>query len=230
MSDELTVLTVSDIHAPFTHPRFREFMADTAQTEQPDEIVLIGDVVDLHALSFHEHDPDGMSPGHEIKAARRQVKEWVKLFPQAKVCIGNHDARTIRLARKAGLPLEAVKDFSEIWDTPGWDWDWEHEVDGVLYKHGTGLSSLNAMLTFAQKRMISTVCGHIHKQGGTLYGASQIGRVFAMTVGCGIDVHSYAMDYGRDFTDKPVLGCGVVRGGVPQFIPMKCGVGEAYER
>jgi hypothetical protein len=41
-------------------------------------------------------------------------------------------------------------------------------------------------------------------------------------VACGIDRKAYAFNYGRDFKDKPVLGCGVVleNGRIPMFVPM----------
>ena len=226
----MNVLAISDLHAPFTHPRYFEFICDIHESHDFDEVVFLGDIVDLHALSFHEHDPDGLSPGHEIIAAKRQLRKWVEKFPEARVCIGNHDARTIRLARKAGLPMEAVKDFAEIWDTPGWDWQWEHVINDVLYTHGTGTSGVNAAVNLANKRGMSTVIGHLHKNAGVLYGASQSRRIFGMNAGCGIDVHAYAFNYGKDFVDKPVLGAGIILDTVGYFEPMECAVGEAYER
>jgi len=226
----MNVLTISDIHAPFTHPRFFEFICDVYDTYDIDEVVFSGDIVDLHALSFHEHDADGLSAGHEVLAAKRQLKKWVQKFPVAKVCIGNHDARTIRLARKAGLPVRCLRDFADIWDTPNWNWDWEHIVDGVLYTHGTGTSGVNAARNLAIKRGMSTVIGHLHKDAGCLWHASVTRRIFGLNVGCGIDVHAYAFNYGKDFVDKPMLGCGVTLDGTGLFIPMPCDIGEAYER
>ena len=136
----MSVLVISDLHLPFTHPRFLKFVKDVQKKYNTKQTVFIGDVVDLHALSFHEHDPDGLSPGQEKLAAKKEVAKWYKAFPKAKVCIGNHDARTVRIARKAGLPMDELKDFATSWGTPGWEWDWEFKINGVLYLHGTGAS------------------------------------------------------------------------------------------
>lgn len=44
--------------------------------------------------------------------------------------------------------------------------------------------------------------------------------MFAMNVGCLIDVEAYAMSYTRDNRSKPVLSAGVIVDGVPHVIPM----------
>jgi hypothetical protein len=45
-----------------------------------------------------------------------------------------------------------------------------------------------------------------------------------MDVGCGIDNDTYSMAYGKPFAQKPVLGCGLVCGGLYAiFIPMDLG-------
>jgi hypothetical protein len=43
-----------------------------------------------------------------------------------------------------------------------------------------------------------------------------------MNAGCGINRKSYAFEYGRELTKKPVIGCGVVtdEGKYAQFFPM----------
>lgn len=224
------VLIVSDPHAPFTHPHFRRFCNDVRKTYKTKKTVFIGDLVDSHALSFHEHDPDGMSAGDEKKAAKVQIAEWYKDFPNALVCIGNHDARSLRLAHKAGIPIEELKDFSTSWGTPNWHWEWEHEIDGVLYLHGTGASGKQAAANLMMKRRRSVVIGHTHTNAGVNYHTNADSRIFGMNVGCGIDTHAYAFAYARDFADRPVLGCGVVLDGLAIFIPMECSAGEKYAR
>jgi hypothetical protein len=65
--------------------------------------------------------------------------------------------------------------------------------------------------------------GHIHTAGGVKFHASPKDIIWGLQVGCGIDRKSYAFQYGRDFKDKPILGCGVVleNGRVPVFEPME---------
>ena len=158
----MSVLIVADPHLPFCHPRYLDFCVWVKKKWRCSEVVFIGDIIDLHALSFHEHDPNGMSPEQECVEAEKCLQIWHKAFPKARVCIGNHDARAIRMARRAGIPMRFIKDFNVVWNTPGWKWEWEHEVDGVRYVHGTGNSGKTAALNLAINRRQSIVMGHTH--------------------------------------------------------------------
>jgi hypothetical protein len=227
----MNVLTIADPHFPFVHPAYLDFCVDMWNKWNCDTAVFIGDVIDGHALSFHEHDPDGMSPGDECIRAEEDIQQWHATFPEAKVCIGNHDARALRLARKAGIPMRFLRDFADVWGTPGWDWGWEHVIDGVCYLHGTGNSGKDAAINLAVARRESVVIGHTHTHAGVKYNMSRKDRIFGMNVGCGINCHTYAMAYARDFKVKPSLGCGVtIDGSEAHFIPMPCGPGEKYHR
>ena len=54
------------------------------------------------------------------------------------------------------------------------------------------------------------------------YFANEDAMIFGMSVGCGVDRHTAAMDYGIKFTSKPIIGCGVVIDGVyAVFEPMR---------
>lgn len=219
------VLVVGDLHEPFTHNRYRQFVREVYDEFACDTVVFIGDVTDNHAMSYHEHNPNGLSAGEELEQARKRLKEWYKIFPNALVCIGNHDEILFRKAVTHGLPGEAFKNFGEIYKTPdGWKWRLSWEIDNVLYQHGTGSSGENAHKTRALKNRQSTVIGHVHSHAGVAYLASDKDLIFGMNVGCGIDIKSYAMMYGRNFASRPTLGCGVVLNGKHAFfVPMDLG-------
>ena len=220
---------VADLHLPFTHRLYLAFCKATFKRFKVNEVVFIGDIFDKHSLAFHEHDPDGMSPGDECIAAEKALQDWLKAFPKAKVCIGNHDARAMRLAKAAGIPVRFLKDFADVWGTPGWDWDWEHIIDDVAYLHGTGNSGPNAALNLSIARRESVVMGHTHSFAGVRTHDSRKDMIFGMNVGCGIDAASYAMAYAKDFKNKVSLGCGVVLKGVEaHYIPMRAYPGQEY--
>jgi hypothetical protein len=84
----------------------------------------------------------------------------------------------------------------------------------VLYEHGTGSSGVYAHKARALNNMQSTVIGHHHSNFGVEYIASNDKLIFGMGVGCGVDRKSYAMAYGKHSPRKPILGCGVVMGGL----------------
>lgn len=219
-----TVLVVADMHIPFVHPQYHRFIRDMLDKHSPDEVVFSGDIVDWHSISYHEADPNGMSPGDELQASRKALRAWVKSIPKARVCIGNHDALLHRKMLTHGLPASALRAYKEIFDTPKWDWQEEHVLDAVLYTHGTGLSGQNSAMNKAIRGRISTVIGHTHSFGGCQYHASARDLIFGLNVGCGIDIRAYSFAYSKPFVNRPVLGCGLVKSQEEAyFIPMDAG-------
>lgn len=214
---------IGDIHAPFTHKGYRRFVDKAFTSWKVSHVHFIGDVVDAHALSKHEHDPNGESAEAEARQAARAVAAWYRDYPEATVSIGNHDERHYRAARRAGIPDRYIRSYAEVWDTPRWDWQPSHTFDGVLYEHGTGTTGKDAALNRAVQKRQSLVMGHVHTYPGSKYHASDNGTIFGLNVGCGIDASAYAFAYARPFPTVPVLGCGVVVDGVDAFfLPMPC--------
>lgn len=217
------VLIIGDPHEPFCHRNYLEFCHETKKKYKCKFTVHIGDGVDNHAISYHEHSPDGYSPADEMKAADKKLKVWFKAFPSVHYCRGNHDRLVSRKSKTVGIPERAFKPFREIWNLPSkWIDAFDFEIDDVLYKHGTGYGGKTPHLMAAQAARMNTVIGHAHTVAGVEYDASERDCIFGMSVGCGIDRHTYAFDYGRDFKKKPILSCGVVFDGESaQVVRMK---------
>jgi predicted phosphodiesterase len=222
---------VGDVHLPFEHPLYLEFVSDTFRQWRVDHVHFIGDLVDGHALGFWEHNPNGRSASDEAGLVDERLRPWLKRFPSATVSIGNHDARHFRVARKAGLPDRYLQDYAFVWSTPGWDWSMAHIFDGVRYTHGTGTSGKDAAINRAVQNRESTVIGHVHSYAGVKYHANESNRIFGMNAGCGIDLDAYAFEYATNFPVRPILGCGIVLDGVfAYFEPMPCGKRETYHK
>jgi len=222
---------VGDIHEPFAHPMYSRFVEDIFNQWEVQKVHFIGDIVDAHALGFWDHDPDGSSAEDESEQAFQKLVAWKKLFPTATVSIGNHDERHFRVAKKAGLPSRYLRDYKTVWDTPKWDWGFEHIYDGALYEHGTGSSGKDAAINRAIAKRCNLVMGHTHTYAGVKYHTNDFNRIFGLQVGCGIDIDAYAFAYGKTFPVRPVLGCGVViNGSEAYFEPMPCGPNEKYHR
>ena len=51
--------------------------------------------------------------------------------------------------------------------------------------------------------------GHYHSESHLDFHVTPYERMFALQVGCGVDIKSYAMAYGKHFA-KPVIGCAVI--------------------
>jgi predicted phosphodiesterase len=214
---------IGDTHEPFTLDGYLEFCATTFKKEHCDTIVHIGDLIDNHAISYHEHDPNGLSPKQEYDLVKSKLQKWFKVFPELYLCLGNHDRMVDRKGKTVGLPQEVFKPFRDIWELPkGWKTDFSWEFDDVVYEHGTGYSGDNAGLKACYNNRQSTVIGHTHHNSSIAYIANEKECIFGMNVGCGINRHTYAFDYGRDFKKKPIISCGVVSYGIhAELFPMK---------
>ena len=220
-----SILVVGDLHLPFSLPKYLDFVMEVKNRVKCGKVVVIGDLVDNHTLSFHHDiDPNGYSPTEEIRQSRLALKKWFKAIPDCLFCLGNHDRRIDLKARHVGLPDEVFRPFRDIWGLPkGWKDDFSHEIDGVKYTHGTGLSGDMAHIKAAINARQSCVIGHVHSVGSVTYLVNDIDRIFGMAVGCGIDRKTYAFEYGRDFSKKQFIGCGVVtdKGKLAQVFPME---------
>lgn len=211
------VLVIGDLHAPATHPGYADFVSDIYDQWSCDRVVFIGDVVDLHSISFHERELDADNVFGEHQAAIEQIASWHDLFPNAQVCIGNHDERVIRKSKSVGIPEVMLKPYSELWETPTWEWDYEFSIDDVRYAHGTGCTGERPAHIQAQKSLVSTVLGHCHTVAGVSWLCGPHHTVFGMSVGCGVDPEHPSMRYGKGWMKRPILGCGVVCDGAPYF-------------
>lgn len=225
MTKNNIVGVIADTHEPFTHPDYRNFCYETFNKHKVNRIVHIGDECDNYALSYHEHAPEGDSAESEAVKAQTAMNKWYKTFSNVDVIVGNHSALPYRQATTAGIPKRFIKAYEDVWEAPrGWKWHMNVEIDHVRYTHGTGCSGQNGAINLALRSRQSTVIGHIHSFGGVNYHASPGDMIFGMNVGCGIDVHTYAFEYGKNFVNKPTLGCGiVVNGSQAIFVPMPLG-------
>lgn len=215
------VLAIGDVHFPFEHQDMLKFLTAIKKKYNPNLIIQMGDLFDNHSTSRWEHDPDGYSPGDELKAARKHSKGLFKLFPRVTMILGNHDVRSAKKAFSVGISAHVLSSPHEIMGLPkGWEVTNEYIIDGVRYVHGDGFSGHNAHRKAAATSMQSTAIGHIHSHAGVAYLANHNGLYFGLNVGCLIDHHKYAFEYAKFCPDKPILGCAIIDKGVPHFIPM----------
>ncbi len=226
----MRVLVIGDVHAPADHPMYMKFCKDLHKKYKCNKVVFVGDLVDWHAISFHSKHPELPGSADEYELARKCIGKWYKAFPKAKVCIGNHDRRPVRLAENSDIPEFLLRKYDEIWGTPGWEWDYEFVIDSVSYWHGECCSGINPAYTRARGSSISVVIGHVHSAAGVKWIADKTARRFGMDVGCGIDIDKMQFAYGKHFQARPILSAGVVINGVPHHEVMPCDVDEKYHK
>jgi predicted phosphodiesterase len=208
IKEERRILVIGDLHEPFTHPDYLDFCLTQYENFNCNQVIFIGDILDSHGWSYHEPDVNFMSAGDELNLAIKKVAKWYQAFPNADICIGNHDRLASRKMMTAGVPQKWIRGYNDVLNTPKWNWVESVEYDNVLYEHGEGSKAFMK----ARNNMLSSVCGHHHTDAGVMWYVGKKFRVFGMQVGCGIDIKSYAAAYAKNFK-RQALGCGIVLGG-----------------
>lgn len=219
------ILFVTDCHAPYHHRDRIAFVTAVAEKYQPDLVIHGGDEVDNHALSMHDSDPNLDAAGTELEKARGFVLSLAKLFPKLYLVESNHGSLVYRRAKKFGIPAEYIKSYIEILfpnaETRP-DWSWHPYLKVVTYKGELLFKHQHAgdLSTGAAHEGANLLVGHEHGKFGIGYRGSNGRQYWSVYAGCGVDEYSLAMAYGKNFSNKPILGCAVVVNGVPHVIPM----------
>lgn len=130
---------IGDTHCPFNlqetneHLSYLQFCYETFNRFGCSEIIHIGDEVDNCAISYHQKETDSLNAESEAEKAQLEMNKFYSVFPDVKVCVGNHSALPFRQATTAGIPKRFLKTYEEIWEAPkGWKWELQWEVDGIL--------------------------------------------------------------------------------------------------
>jgi Icc-related predicted phosphoesterase len=215
------ILVISDLHIPYHREDSFEFLKEIKKQYKPDTIVNIGDEIDCHALSFHDHNPDLASAGHELVKAKDFIKELEGIFPEMTLLDSNHSSLVYRRAIKSGIPRGYLKEYNEFLNVKKWNW-----VDNLtltlpnkqrcFFTHGisadvTKVSQINSQ---------SCVQGHFHSKFKIEYWANSDALFFAMQVGCLIQQTNLAFTYSKNFKTKFIMGCGMIIDSNPRLMPM----------
>jgi predicted phosphodiesterase len=218
---------IGDTHIPYEHKGYLQFCKDTFDRYGVTRVIHIGDLIDNHALSFHDSEPSLVGANGERERALAALQPWYEAFPNLTWIRGNHDLMANRKALKLGIDPEVyLRPICEVYGMPkGWHIEERVIINGVIYHHGETAMGVNGFRNDAKQRMMNSACGHNHSNFGVSYTANDHRMVWGMAVGCGVDNDSMAFAYGKNFKNKPVVGCGIVmnNGKLPICVPMDLG-------
>lgn len=222
------ILIIGDTHLPYTRAGYLEFCKDTEYEYKCDTVVHVGDVADFSAVSFHQKNPEMASALAEYENTQAQIGRWYRAFPKAKIAIGNHDDRIIRVAGSVNIPSQMLKSYNLLWETPDWTWAYDYVIDDIFFTHGTGNGGLYPAYNLMRKLATSCVMGHWHSACGIKFLVNPSRRFFALDVGCGINDKLIAFQYAQFNKVRSVIACAVILNGHPRIIEMPMGKGEKY--
>ena len=145
------ILILADIHIPYHDKQALVTALEYGKAQNVDTILLLGDIIDFHSVSFYEKDPRKRM---ELKMEIDQMKFFLRTlrsnFPEAEIIykIGNHEERLERFVRvKAPELLELeILNIEQLIDAERYD------IDMVKDKRIVKIASLN--------------CIHGHEFGG----------------------------------------------------------------
>ena len=217
-----SVLVISDLHIPYHHQDAFDFLKALKKKYKPDLVVNIGDELDHHAISMHEHNPDLMSAGDELKHSKEYIRELEKIFPEMTLVHSNHSSLVYRRALRYGLPKDYLKSYNEFLGVGnGWKWVDDYTItlsDGsrCFFTHGISADVLKVAAQYG----MNTVQGHFHTKFSIGYFSNPDALIWGMQVGCLINQKSMAFDYAKNFKSRFIVGCGMIIDGQPKLMPM----------
>lgn len=216
-----SILVISDMHHPYSHPDTLAFLKAVKSKFKPDNVVCIGDEVDAHAMSYHESNPDLPSAGDELEQAIEGLKPIYKLFPKCTIIESNHGSMVLRKAITAGIPIKAIQSYNIILEAPkGWKWVpdliLQTALGPVYFCHGKA----GAPGKLASQYGMSTVQGHFHEKSQVNYISTPERLMFDAHTGCLADDKSLALGYNKINPKRPIVSLLVIINGIPQIVPM----------
>jgi hypothetical protein len=217
------VLVISDLHAPYYHKDTIPFLKAIKKHLNPDRVILTGDEIDGHCISFHDSDPDlPFSPSSELEKSIEHLKPIYELFPKADILESNHGSLVYRRGKHGGLPRSVFRDYREILNAPR-GWQWHHDLIITLsngnqcyFHHGKSTNGINVALSEG----MNVVQGHHHSLYEIRYVNTSRGMLWSVITGCMIDDKSLAFGYNKLQTKRPVIGCTIILDGYPHLLPM----------
>lgn len=216
------VLVLSDLHAPMHHPDAISFILAIKEKYQPDLVISVGDEINGQALSFHQHDVDLPSAGHELTEAIRALKPLYDAFPEMLIAESNHGSLVWRRAKANGLPVRVLKSYRDVLEAPQ-GWNWMEEIEFQLSNGKKCLvhhSMQGKALLYSMARAACVIWGHHHSLLSVEYWASKDNLYWAMQVGCLIDPESAAYTYNKLQMRRPIIGLGLILEGTPVPVAM----------
>lgn len=224
----MNLLVIGDTHFPGQHDDYLQHVKDTADQFSIDKFVHVGDLADFHYISRHQTEPDADNALIELDKARLELAKWTAAFPDMKICSSNHDQIPYRQVAALGIPKQFMRSLHSLLGLPDtWSFHSKVVIDDIIIEHGIGSNGIYGAKRTAEKYRTHYIQGHTHSYAGVWWLDGPFDSIFAMQVGCGIDVNKYHARYGREiFKHNVALGCGVVLNAdtedkLPIFVPMQ---------
>lgn len=92
-------IVVGDIHVPTTNWIMLDMMCDLAKKHGIDNLLIVGDLFNMDALSSYDHIVRPTSLRTELSVARKSIQHMLKSFKKIYLFAGNHETRISRMTK-----------------------------------------------------------------------------------------------------------------------------------
>lgn len=202
-------LVLSDVHVPYHDKSSLEVALQSGIRERVDYVIMNGDLLDCHAISFWQTDPRERNFPEELTTCRMVLRMIKALLPKAKIIykLGNHEERYEAYMTRKAPELIGVDVFQ--FDTM-LELD-EIGVDLVDDKRRIKLGDLNIIHGHEYRFQISNpvnparglflkaksfaMCGHFHQSSYHSEKTMEENVIATWSTGCLCDLHPHYMPY-----------------------------------
>lgn len=164
------ILFVSDAHHPFADYKAWNLMLKAAKDLKPQHIVIIGDFMDMYAVSSHSKDPSRAGRlGEEVNVGLKALNQLDTLGAKNKIFVGgNHEDRLERYLQDKAPELYDYITIPGMLELKQRGWRYvPYKSDTKLGKlwltHDCGTAGRNAIFKAMDTYQHSTVTGHSHR-------------------------------------------------------------------
>lgn len=165
-----SILFVSDAHHPFADYRAWSLMLKAAKDLKPTHIVIIGDFMDMYAVSSHSKDPkrSGMLT-KEVEVGLKALNQLDALGAKHKIFIGgNHEDRLERYLQEKAPELYDFINVPSMLGLRDKGWKYipyksDYKLGKLWLTHDCGTAGRNAIFKAMDTYQHSTITGHSHR-------------------------------------------------------------------
>jgi len=170
----LKILVIPDIHFPEHDERALDIIYHVLQVDKFDEIIQLGDMLDMYPVSSFSKDPEkvGLGLRQEVCLARKFLEKVRKYQPKAKITLlkGNHEARFERYVIDKAPGLAHLFDYKDLLGLKELKINYVNSIYGVgrlHFMHGVLVRSHSAYSAKSHfdKYNMSIIHGHTHRLG-----------------------------------------------------------------
>lgn len=198
----MRTIAIPDCHFPYHDKKAWKCFLKAAKAAKPKNIVIIGDLIDCYAVSFHPKTPGRLSDlAWEIDETNKALDQIQDIGADRIVyCGGNHEFRMDRYIRDKAPELHGLRGTTmpELLNIKKRGIQWvpymEYmRIGKVAYTHEIGRCGVNTARATLMDFGGNIVVGHSHRAGLSYQGTVHDGGRVCMNIGWLGDVKS--IDY-----------------------------------